>query len=148
MVNIIRDPRYSSDSLQHFGVLGMKWGVRRYVNKDGSLTEEGKKNRNIIKKYDKNGNPIVYKKGLFSENPIYKNGKYYKSKDIKSAIIIGASFVSVAALSQVPRILANKLAKEAEKFYKSFSSISAMDLNLDSIENIGDNIKETYSFKY
>lgn len=33
--------------LQHYGVLGMKWGVRRYQNKDGSLTPRGKK------RYDK-----------------------------------------------------------------------------------------------
>lgn len=29
--------------LQHHGVIGMKWGVRRYQNKDGSLTKAGKK---------------------------------------------------------------------------------------------------------
>ena len=29
--------------LQHHGILGMKWGVRRYQNKDGSLTAAGKK---------------------------------------------------------------------------------------------------------
>lgn len=29
--------------LQHHGILGMKWGVRRYQNKDGSLTTAGKK---------------------------------------------------------------------------------------------------------
>lgn len=28
--------------LQHYGVKGMKWGVRRYQNEDGSLTAEGK----------------------------------------------------------------------------------------------------------
>lgn len=34
-----------SDStyLVHHGVLGMHWGIRRYQNSDGSLTEEGKK---------------------------------------------------------------------------------------------------------
>lgn len=29
--------------LRHYGVLGMKWGVRRYQNKDGTLTNAGKK---------------------------------------------------------------------------------------------------------
>ena len=28
--------------LKHWGILGMKWGIRRYQNPDGSLTPEGK----------------------------------------------------------------------------------------------------------
>lgn len=36
--------------LQHHGIKGMKWGVRRYQNKDGSLTEVGKRH---VKDYDK-----------------------------------------------------------------------------------------------
>ena len=37
----------SPDELMHYGVLGMKWGVRRYRNSGGSYTKEG------LKRFDK-----------------------------------------------------------------------------------------------
>lgn len=34
------------DCLWHWGIKGMKWGVRRYQNPDGTLTAEGKRRYN------------------------------------------------------------------------------------------------------
>ena len=41
---------YYSDELTHYGILGMKWGIRRYQNPDGTLTPAGKK-RYVKKEY-------------------------------------------------------------------------------------------------
>ena len=57
--------------LYHYGVPGMKWGVRRYQNADGSLSAKGKKR--IGKEYEK-----------ASKKTMRKLSKQYNSMYVKS----------------------------------------------------------------
>ena len=45
---------YETNYLAHFGIPGMKWGIRRYQNEDGTLTPEGRERYNA-------GDPEVVK---------------------------------------------------------------------------------------
>ena len=42
-LDLVNKPDILSDDLMHYGILGMHWGVRRYQNPDGTLTDAGKK---------------------------------------------------------------------------------------------------------
>ena len=61
----------------HYGIIGMKWGVRRYQNPDGSLTNSGKKH--ISKEYKRQS--IKTMKSLKKKyNSMYVNS-YNKAAD-------------------------------------------------------------------
>lgn len=49
-------------SLSHHGIKGMRWGVRRYRNKDGSLTPAGKKRYDSMSDDAKTASDIRTKK--------------------------------------------------------------------------------------
>ena len=70
---------YYNDELYHYGIKGQKWGVRRYQNADGSLTDAGKE-----RYYSDEDRANLYtqsKKNI--ENPKFSRGPMdYTIKDI------------------------------------------------------------------
>lgn len=72
---------FESNYLAHYGILGMKWGVRRYQNADGSLTTEGKE------RYGSGGNvgETISKKAKTAKNVLKSNSGSRKSKALREA---------------------------------------------------------------
>ena len=50
--------------LYHHGIKGMRWGIRRFQNEDGSLTDEGRKRKIGIRRYLNPDSMSVNKKEL------------------------------------------------------------------------------------
>lgn len=81
--------------LMHHGILGMKWGIRRYQNEDGSLTPEGEKryltNKSFRRKINRQNVEEKWKhdETLYDENGYltYKGAKLYnKNKKFRRMI--------------------------------------------------------------
>ncbi len=78
-----------NNELRHYGILGMKWGVRRFQNKDGSLTPEGKRRYRATSSDSATTKKVKKRSGFkirkFLEKQTQNNvNRYMKKKDIQN----------------------------------------------------------------
>ena len=125
----------NNDELMHYGVLGMKWGVRRFRNADGSLTKLGKKkSKRYEKRLDKNQQRQAKMENEI--NKIYatnkgKNmlgsysgwGQYYRNR----------SKIKLKKLEKIDPKLATKLNK---KYSKMLNKVYLQDFTMKELRSI------------
>ena len=113
----------NSNELYHYGVLGMRWGIRR--GQAGSAYSKGVKK---LKKLDRRAN----KRKTSSDKLAYKSAKVYARgrNDDKAK--------KLDAKARKLNYKSTKLVNSGKKFYKKmereFSGVSMKNLNKDDIE--------------
>lgn len=81
----------SKDELYHYGIKGQKWGVRKFQNKDGSLTPAGKQRYGSKENFDKQYPEDVKKSinkaksGLNKASGAVDKAKDFNAKKVKKA---------------------------------------------------------------
>lgn len=129
------------NELYHHGILGQKWGIRRFQNPDGSLTEAGKKRygeylkkSNVVKKDIARGwfDKQAWVQNLRENDPEYllaKSMDYLKSPELRDVLKMqtmdGIDGIDKSNLSQSDKV--NLVCQDSIPFSASISYVENLE---------------------
>lgn len=124
----------NEDYLAHHGILGMKWGIRRYRNKDGSLTDAGKK---------RYGNRKLKPIGEMKDAALKKMSPAYRRSHMSSEEL--ASRISRLSQEKKLKDLERDVRDERVKVGEDITKAVVKGVALATIAYIGGRLRIKYS---
>ena len=121
---------WEGEHLAHYGVLGMKWGQRRYQNKDGSLTAAGEKHYQKTGEYGYHYHSHATKKYAKKAAKAEKRGNLekaakYKHRSERSAELDKREQEAASKISTGKAILSRMLVGgDMSKAYQQYNAMA------------------------
>lgn len=118
-------------NLQHSGILGQKWGLRRFQNPDGTLTEAGRK------RYAKKGTSKLIsdkekyraQKAKWAKDPasLYKHKDEYTKAELDKAMEVFASQNRIKAQLEADKAARQKAKEDLKKSKIEYKKLQLQD---------------------
>lgn len=147
---------YDEQNLKHHGVLGQRWGKRRYQNADGTLTSAGKKRYGTYDKklakanalVERNSTKLSYKAEKYEKKSVdaamKANKKIFTTKAAKAKNI--AKSVKYESKAAKYRTKNSKfLDKQQSRQAKVNSMAKKLGMSTNALDSLAKSTKNTYS---